>query len=98
MKNIILSFLFFVFLFQTSVFSESTTTNSNFAKGGDISWLPQMEVSGYKFLNAQGVQEECFKILKDHGINTIRLRTFVNERGEQRSDQCGRHPHRHRIV
>src|SRR6476620_910804 len=52
--------------------------NKPFAKGADVSWLPQMEATGYKFYNDSGVQEDCFKILKDHGINTIRLRTWVN--------------------
>lgn len=47
-------------------------------KGADIGWLQQMEATGYKFYNDSGKEEDCFKILKDHGINTIRLRTWVN--------------------
>lgn len=58
------------------------------AKGADISWLPQMEASGYKFLNDQGVQEDCIKILKDHGINSIRLRTWVNPSNDPASGHC----------
>jgi arabinogalactan endo-1,4-beta-galactosidase len=50
---------------------------SAFVKGADVGWLAQMEATGYKFYNDQGVEEDCFKILKDHGINTIRLRTWV---------------------
>ncbi|MEI6948070.1 glycosyl hydrolase 53 family protein [Paraflavisolibacter sp. H34] len=49
-----------------------------FAKGADIGWLQQMEATGYKFYNDNGQEEDCFKILKDHGINTIRLRTWVH--------------------
>ena len=49
-----------------------------FAKGADIGWLPQMEASGYRFYGDDSTQQDCFKILKDHGINTIRLRTWVN--------------------
>ena len=49
-----------------------------FVKGADIGWLQQMEATGYKFYNDNGREEDCFKILKDHGINTIRLRTWVN--------------------
>lgn len=52
--------------------------NKNFAKGADISWLPQMEATGFKFYNAERVEEDCYKILKDYGINSIRLRTWVN--------------------
>ena len=63
---------------------------STFAKGADISWLPQMEAEGYKFLNDQGVQEDCFKILKDHGINAIRLRTWVNPSNNRASGHCSK--------
>ena len=34
--------------------------------------------SNFKFYNDNGVAQDCFQILKDHGINTIRLRTWVN--------------------
>ena len=67
--------------------SEKTTT---FAKGADISWLPQMEASGYIFYNADGKPEDCFKILKDHGINSIRLRTFVNPSDDPQSGHCSK--------
>jgi arabinogalactan endo-1,4-beta-galactosidase len=64
--------------------------NQGFAKGADISWLPQMEASGFKFYNANGVEEGCFKILKDHGINSIRLRTFVNPNNDKTSGHCSK--------
>lgn len=50
----------------------------SFAKGADVSWLPQMEAEGYKFYNDQGDEEDLLQILKDHGIDSIRLRAFVN--------------------
>ncbi|MFZ4455690.1 MAG: glycoside hydrolase family 53 protein [Bacteroidales bacterium] len=68
----------------------SFTTQQNFAKGADISWLPQMEATGYKFYNDNGVQEDCFKILKDHGINSIRLRTWVNPSNDKASGHCSK--------
>lgn len=61
-----------------------------FSKGGDISWLPQMEATGYKFYNDKGIEEDCFKILKDHGFNTIRLRTFVNPSEDRASGHCSK--------
>ncbi len=61
-----------------------------FAKGADVSWLPQMEASGFKFYNEKGTEEDCLKILKDHGINTIRLRTFVNPSNDKRSGHCSK--------
>jgi arabinogalactan endo-1,4-beta-galactosidase len=59
-----------------------------FARGGDISWLPQMEATGYKFYSDAGVEEDCFKILKAHGMNTIRLRAFVNPSQDKASGHC----------
>ena len=60
------------------------------AKGGDISWLPQMVASGYIFYNDNGEPEDCFKILKDHGINSVRLRTWVNPSDNPQSGHCSK--------
>ncbi len=62
----------------------------SFAKGADISWLPQMEATGFKFQNGNGIEEDCFKILKDHGINSIRLRTWVNPSNDKASGHCSK--------
>lgn len=61
-----------------------------FAKGADIGWLQQMEATGFKFYNDNGAEEDCFKILKDHGINTIRLRTWVNPSNSKGSGHCSK--------
>ncbi len=61
-----------------------------FAKGADIGWLPQMEATGYKFYNSQGIEQDCMQILKDHGINTIRLRTWVNPNDDKASGHCSK--------
>jgi arabinogalactan endo-1,4-beta-galactosidase len=66
------------------------STSNSLAKGADISWLPQMEATGYKFYGVKGNQEDCFKILKDHGINSIRLRTFVNPSDDKASGHCSK--------
>ena len=47
-------------------------------KGADVSWLTEMEAQGIKFYNNNGVEEDCLKILQGKGINTIRLRVWVN--------------------
>jgi len=62
--------------------------SNNFVKGADISWLPQMEASGYKFYNDNGQPEDCFKILKDHGVNSVRLRTWVNPDNHKINGHC----------
>src|SRR5882724_13488191 len=57
------------------------TAASSFAYGSDVSWLTQMEASGYKFYNNSGVQQDLFTILGGKGINAIRLRVWVNPSG-----------------
>jgi arabinogalactan endo-1,4-beta-galactosidase len=52
-----------------------------FAKGADISWLTQMESSGRKFYNGAGTEQECMALLKSLGMNTVRLRVWVNPSG-----------------
>lgn len=71
-------------------FTDSRSKNRGFSKGADIGWLQQMEATGYKFYNDKGVEEDCFKILKDHGINTIRLRTWVNPSTNRASGHCSK--------
>ena len=62
----------------------------DFAKGADISWLPQMEAGGYVFYNEKNQAEDCLRILKDHGINAIRLRTFVDPSSDPSNGHCGK--------
>jgi arabinogalactan endo-1,4-beta-galactosidase len=56
-------------------------TNPLFAKGADISWLTQMESSGKKFYNSVGAEQECMALLKSLGMNSVRLRVWVNPSG-----------------
>jgi arabinogalactan endo-1,4-beta-galactosidase len=58
--------------------TSTPTTSANFVKGADVSWLTQMEASNYKFYNSSGQQEDCIQILKEKGMNAIRLRAWVN--------------------
>ncbi len=43
--------------------------------GADVSMLKQIEDSGGKFY-VNGVEKDCLTILKDHGVNWIRLRIW----------------------
>ncbi|HUS01838.1 MAG TPA: glycosyl hydrolase 53 family protein [Chitinophagaceae bacterium] len=54
---------------------------SSFAKGADISWLTEMESAGKKFYNNSGSEMDCMQLLKSLGMNTIRLRVWVNPAG-----------------
>ena len=98
MKNIV-QFLAF-FLFFTSCNSQKNETitpgptptpiviESNFAKGADVGWLSQMEATAYKFYDTDGSQKDCLQLLKDRGINTIRLRVWVNPSNDKASGHC----------
>lgn len=50
-------------------------------KGADVSWLTQMEASGYQFYNAAGTAMDCMQLLQGLGIGAIRLRVWVNPAG-----------------
>ena len=50
-------------------------------KGADVGWVTQMEASGYKFYNAAGTAMDCMQLLQSLGINSIRLRVWVNPAG-----------------
>ncbi len=55
-----------------------TEDTFSFAKGADISWFSQMENEGRKFYNSAGKEQDLLVTLKDLGMNTIRLRAWVN--------------------
>lgn len=57
---------------------DTIANTSSFAKGADISWVTQMESQGIKFYDKNGVQTDLFQILKNEGMNSIRLRVWVN--------------------
>jgi arabinogalactan endo-1,4-beta-galactosidase len=56
----------------------TTRASGQFAKGADVSWASQMENAGVRFYNASGTQQDLFLILKNKGMNTIRLRVWLN--------------------
>ena len=51
---------------------------TGFARGADVSWLTEMEQQGVKFYNRAGKEMECLHLMRELGINTIRLRVWVN--------------------
>ncbi|GAA4335644.1 glycoside hydrolase family 53 protein [Flaviaesturariibacter amylovorans] len=61
-----------------------TTTvavTDSFAKGADVSWITEMEAAGRRFYNSAGAEMEGMALLKSLGMNTIRLRVWVNPAG-----------------
>ncbi len=83
-KAILYSFLWII------LFSHSNTVQAQFVKGADVGWLSQMEATGYKFYDTTGTEKSCLQILKDHGINTIRLRVFVNPSSDKTNGHCSK--------
>lgn len=61
-----------------------------FSKGADVGWLPQMEATGYKFYDQNGKETDCLQLLKDRGINSIRLRVWVNPNDDKASGHCSK--------
>ncbi|MFM2480845.1 arabinogalactan endo-beta-1,4-galactanase [Celerinatantimonas sp. YJH-8] len=49
---------------------------ADFIKGADISILPDVEQHGGKFYNRQGVEQDPLLILKNNGINYVRIRLW----------------------
>jgi len=68
----------------------SQIAEAQFVKGADIGWLQQMEATGYKFYDSTGEQKSCLQILKDKGINTIRLRVWVNPSNDRINGHCSK--------
>lgn len=60
----------------------------SFSKGADVGWLSQMEATGYQFYDADGSKKDCLQLLKDRGINTIRLRVWVNPSNDKINGHC----------
>lgn len=63
-------------------------TPGSFAKGADVGWLQQMEATGYTFYDDSGRQKDCLAILKEHGIDSIRLRVWVNPSADKADGHC----------
>jgi arabinogalactan endo-1,4-beta-galactosidase len=63
-------------------------TENTFFKGADISWLAQMEATGYVFYDENGSPADCLDLLMARGINAVRLRVFVHPSSDKISGHC----------
>jgi len=61
---------------------------TSFYKGCDVGWLQQMEATGYKFYDVNGVQQDCLNILHSYGMTAVRLRTWVNPSTDPVNGHC----------
>ena len=75
--------------------SKVESMNENFANGMDISSLKQLYDNGQKFYNKEGNEQSLLYILKDAGVNWIRLRLWHDpkdsweENGEIKTNPYG---------
>lgn len=54
------------------------TESRDFVKGADVSWATQMESQGHVFKDLAGEKRECMALMKEYGLNAIRLRVWVD--------------------
>lgn len=79
-----------ILLLLVLCFFKISAQETEFAKGADVSWLPQMEASGYVFKDQNGQPKDCLLILKELGMNTLRFRVFVNPNEDRASGHCSK--------
>ncbi|HBI00798.1 MAG TPA: glycosyl hydrolase 53 family protein [Flavobacterium sp.] len=84
MRNLILTIVLVALL------STPKSNAQEFAKGADVTWLPQMEATGYQFYDTDGTKKDALQLLKDKGMNTVRLRVFVNPSDDPQSGHCSK--------
>ncbi len=65
-----------------------TPSPTSFFRGADVSWLAQMEATGYVFYDENGNAADCLDLLMARGINSIRLRVFVHPSSDKISGHC----------
>lgn len=54
----------------------STKPEFNLVKGGDVSLLSYIEDNGGVYYDASGSADDCLEILKENGLNLVRLRLY----------------------
>ena len=63
----------------------------DYVLGADVSSLVEQEDSGVVFIDTDGQQKDLLTLLKSHGFNAVRLRTFVDplaDYGYASDDSC----------
>ena len=50
----------------------------SYARGADCSWLTEQERDGVLFADSLGNPKECMRLMRDCGLNAVRLRVWVN--------------------
>ncbi|WP_025663488.1 glycoside hydrolase family 53 protein [Aquimarina megaterium] len=81
--QILITFLIFISCNKDDINAPTTENeNSTFISAIDISSHPEISNSNPTYYDLEGNQNDFLTILKDNGINTIRLRLWVNPSNE----------------
>ena len=75
--------------FTSTTVSEINNMGSDFYNGIDASSFKALIDSGSHFFNASGVEQHLFYILKDAGVNWIRLKLWVDPQSSDGTVQYG---------
>ena len=81
MKNSVYLILFFILLWSCKKDDPGTDEKQEdifFIKAVDISTYPEIKKTNPVFYNANGAEEDFLDILKNAGVNTIRVKLWVN--------------------
>ena len=62
----------------TLLFCSLTLRAQTFARGADVSWCTEMENDGKMFYDNTGKQTELMQLLRQIGMNAVRLRVWMN--------------------
>ena len=62
----------------TGCYHRTDAPRGSFAKGADISWLSEMERDGVVFRDESLELRDCIALLREEGMNAVRLRVWVN--------------------
>ena len=66
--------LFSLFLILASI----AAVAQDFTLGADISWITELESKGQTWKNWKGEERECTALMKELGMNAVRLRVWVD--------------------
>jgi arabinogalactan endo-1,4-beta-galactosidase len=91
MKNVIQKVLLSTIVAMPLIFAScgpksasNGSSDDDFALGADISWYTEYESRGHKFYNFEGKEGDCSQVMKDCGLNAVRLRVWVDPAGRPR--------------
>lgn len=69
-------------------FASVAFAQESFTLGADLGWLTEMESKGVTWKNWKGQKQECTALMKDMGMNAVRIRVWVDP--SKHGNWCGK--------